>query len=688
VNSHEPRTLIVAVALALASHLAFAGAGVWTTDGPISPDSAGGVPSLVTDPGRPGRVYAGTTKGSVFRSVDGGATWETASRGLPPINLSALAIDHQEGTLYAGYGGFCQLLTNCTSGLFTSGDGGATWIGINFPGGVEAIAVDPTDSRVLYAAGETIRSLGPPFPLGVFRSTDGGKTWTSAGGPGPVSSLAVDPSHPGTLWAIQSGTPTGGATYRSDDDGASWIEVSFGTAPSPGGHVIAFDPFRQGTGFIGTENGLYRISSGGTLPLLAGSAGLAVLSIAFDADDPDALMIGTKNGIYQTRDEGATFFAAPGPSGPILSLTEIASRPTQFIAGTGTGISRSADSGLSWQSANSGLWYTTVTDLVAIPATSSGLRALSGVHKFNSEVVFNERTGSGGAWTVIPTNLSDFQSGSGFSPFGTLTQAQDLPQRLYLLASHDSFCGGVLRSADGGRTWNEVSSPTCARSIAVSPVDADEVFVGGFFDEPSYKSLDGANSWTETLEGGGLVFHIQFAPSQHSTLYAISTDFNGLSNLHRTTDSGSTWIDFGRPQAPGPSVLAVDTSNPLVVYVAVQPATIYRSGDGGNTWTRAGEPELSPVRTLLADPTRPGRLWAAGEGGVFVSNDRGDSWSPLNAGLADLSVLNLVLDPSGRSLHAGTATRGVFDLELTPDRAKITAPLPGRPPSRTVSRVR
>lgn len=676
-----PRFALLALAGLVSSATVEAGVGTWTTKGPILPGSLA-IASIQAARSESSFVYA--TTGSVFRSSDNGVTWEPASRGLTP-GVHALAIDpNHAGTLYAGYGGFVPIGSNTYTGLFRTSDAGATWHSVNFPHGVQALALDPADPGVLYVAAETTRSLGPTLPLGVFRSTDGGLSWTAPTvSLGTLASLAVDPGQPQVVWATGRPSSGGGPVYRSSDQAATWSLIEeAGTT----GHFVAFDPYRAGGVYIGTEQGLFRAPQGRSTPsLVSGSAGLAVLTIAFDPENASVLTLGTKSGVWQTRDGGASFFILPrAPSGEVRTIETRAGSPSLMWAGTEAGLFRSLDGGTSWESANSGIWYTPIKDLIPVSGATGELRAFSGP----ARALF-ERTVPLGDWNLVATNLADLTSlvfGS-LDLFGTLTPAPSRPERLYLLGGPPLFCGQVLRSDDCGRSWNILPDFTCPRSLAVSPFDADPLFAGGFFDWPSYRSFDGGGSWGETLPPGGLVSPILFAPSQPSTLYLLSTGFQGLVNIFRTTDMGSTWIDLGRPASPGPSALAVDSSDPFLVYAAVTSATVYRSRDGAFSWSRAGDAEgLSLVRSLVVDPTRPNRLWAAGEGGVFVSDDSAATWRAINAGLTDLSVRALVLDPSGETLHVGTASRGVFDLELGPDREVVDAPARVRPPASTVRR--
>ena len=142
---------------AASSSPASAGVGVWTTHGP---DGAS-VRAVAVDPANPATVYAGTASGGVFKSTNGGASWSAANSGLASTGVAALAIDPSStATLYAAGGD--------EGGVFKSTDGGARWAAINSglsATSTRALAIDPSTPTTLYVGTD----------VGVFKSTDGGR---------------------------------------------------------------------------------------------------------------------------------------------------------------------------------------------------------------------------------------------------------------------------------------------------------------------------------------------------------------------------------------------------------------------------------------------------------------------------------------------------------------------------------
>jgi photosystem II stability/assembly factor-like uncharacterized protein len=180
--------------------------------------------ALAIDPLRPSRIYAGG-RGGVYRSADGGHRWRASTNPLLKIGVTALAVDPvAPSTVYAIAGN--AWLGPKPWRLVKSSDGGKSWRAPK-PGlsgkFVFSIALDPQDSRTLYAgtwpALRDRRLVGG----GVFKSTNGGRTWKPAGlAKRYVSALAVDPQAPTTVYAVAQEifkSTNGGRTWRKSGRG-------------------------------------------------------------------------------------------------------------------------------------------------------------------------------------------------------------------------------------------------------------------------------------------------------------------------------------------------------------------------------------------------------------------------------------------------------------------------------------
>ena len=231
--------LVCALAILMAYFTAApvdAGVNQWTTSGPAT---SGPINSLAVDPTAPETVYAGSgtsgaVAGTVFKSIDGGASWVPANGNLPSVFVRALVIDPQTpSTIYAGTSG--TFIGQVFRGMFKSIDGGMNWTPLATtpgPGSVTSVAIDPQNPATIYVG--TTAGL----TNAVFKSTNGGGTWTPVGDGLPngiVSALAVDPQTPSTVYA---GTQFG--LFKSINGGAanSWTPINNGFTPSSTPHIL------------------------------------------------------------------------------------------------------------------------------------------------------------------------------------------------------------------------------------------------------------------------------------------------------------------------------------------------------------------------------------------------------------------------------------------------------------------
>ncbi len=220
-----------------------AGIGVWTSIGP----EGGYINALAIDPATPDTLYAGIYRGGVFKSTNGGGSWEAANTGLPSnTDVRALAIDPATpATLYAGTNG---------GGVFKSTNGGGSWEAANTGltnNVVLALAIDPATPDTLYA--------WTSYGGGVFKSTDGGGSWQAANTGLPslpglsnlnVDALAINPASPSTLYAGIGGA----GVFKSTNGGGSWFAFNAGLTNSFV-YTLAIDPATPVTLYAGTSGG-------------------------------------------------------------------------------------------------------------------------------------------------------------------------------------------------------------------------------------------------------------------------------------------------------------------------------------------------------------------------------------------------------------------------------------------------
>jgi photosystem II stability/assembly factor-like uncharacterized protein len=296
-------------------------------------------------------VYAGTGSG-VFKSLDGGGSWQAVNVGLRDRYVFDLAIDQRHpATIYAA----------TDSGVFKSTNAARRWRRTSLPEiATVALALHPRNTRVAYAATDK----------GVYKSSDAGASWrkvTTDRNAVRVFALALDPQRPATVYA-----GSGGGVFKSTDAGRSWKARNLGLFPNgtPVGNdllegfvsAMVVDSRRPQTLYLGCDRGVFKSTDGARTwrPVNTGLPGVVgaspfkhVGSLAIDPDNPQTLYTGTytSHGLFKTTDGGLSW-SAIGPSGKgnVLALAVDPTDPETIYAGMSGGAKAfmSMDGGRTW----------------------------------------------------------------------------------------------------------------------------------------------------------------------------------------------------------------------------------------------------------------------------------------------------------------------------------------------------
>ena len=362
-----------------------------TSQGSLGPVD-GSFNSIAIDPSNSATLYVGTGAGlgglgyscvahqggRVFKSTNGGATWNEISSGLESGRINSLTIDGATGTLYAA--------TSC--GIFKTTDRGATWSAINSglpPGinfgdaviGMKALVVDPFSPATLYAltaAGGPIGNLG----TGVYKTTNGGASWSpmNSGLPsdlfttGPAESLAIDRSNPATLYL---GVAFAGI-FKTTNAGASWSDTGF-SLPRPDADIpeaLVIDPTNPAIVYFVLPEGVYKTTDGGASWSSVYATGhISIDVLAVDPTNPSTLYAGDGGAIppyFAFRTDGVlksttggSSFAAVSPFSDIGALAIDPAHTATVYAGGDTcsnfrcsnlsaALLKTTDGGTSWVS--------------------------------------------------------------------------------------------------------------------------------------------------------------------------------------------------------------------------------------------------------------------------------------------------------------------------------------------------
>ncbi|MDE3243453.1 MAG: hypothetical protein KGO52_12115 [Nitrospirota bacterium] len=302
--------------------------------------------SIALHPTNANILYVATND-SVYKTRDGGASWERMATDLSSYRVLSLALDPAHpASVYAGTMG---------DAVYKSPDGGQRWIAHN-AGLKEHVSVvnrfvfDPRDTETVYAA----------TTVGVFRSTDGGRLWDErmAGMKEVhiVFTLTMDPTRPNIFYA-----GTSGGAYRSLDGTASWQKVNNGLIPpeildaslSLGVSTIAIDPKAPDTVYAGTNNGLFVSTNRADAWTRIGQSlpDQYISSLVLDPSNPSVLYAGGRSGIHKSLDSGRTW-QAMNEGLATLNVRTIVMSPqdpqTLYLGTNGSGLYRSRDGAKSW----------------------------------------------------------------------------------------------------------------------------------------------------------------------------------------------------------------------------------------------------------------------------------------------------------------------------------------------------
>ncbi|HET7090318.1 MAG TPA: hypothetical protein VFL17_16900 [Anaerolineae bacterium] len=552
-------------------------------------------------------VFAATWAG-LFKSTDGGATWQWLPRayfGAPGSMASvAVAPNYATGGHVMAGGGW--------GGLFISRDGGVNWTPNYSVTSVSAIAYSGSfaTSQMAFVAGAN----------GVYKTPDGGATWTRMM-TYPVSSLVLSPRFDGDHLMYAGG----GALYISSDEATSWITRTIAPSATLISALAISPNFNDDrTLYAGTNVGLYRSTDGGlNWSVVPGYSGVPVSSLAISPGWPGhaVFLVGTARGVE--RIVGNAVSAAQGLATLSTRSIALSADETLWVVGTSDhGIYASADGGAAWTpiGLQGGPSHFSIADVSVSPDYASD-RALFAAR--NSSVSIGgsiyRTTDSGATWSPVYSTDS----------VGALAISPEYATDRTVYATGNT--GRVLRSPDGGDTWAQVGTwapgvSYPALRVALPPgYPADgTVFAGG--GQGFWRLPSGETTWQPAASGlisTTYVVAIAVAPNytDSQTLLAAANWVSGMDfygGVFRSTDGGANWqaASAGLPKvemrgvAFSPNYATDDTA------YAISTSQLYRSIDGGRSWTAIGAPPDWPALSDLT-VTRAGHAIVTSSAGVW-----------------------------------------------------------------------
>jgi photosystem II stability/assembly factor-like uncharacterized protein len=562
-----------------------------------------------------GHIWGSNEQRGIFRSKDGGKSWERILFRSNKAGACDLVLDPTNAnTMYAAFWEVSRTPWNLESGgagsgIFKSIDGGDTWTEITRNAGLPqgtigniGITVSPVNSERVWAIVEAEDG-------GVFRSDNAGRTWTKVNEERKLrqrawyySRIYADTQNPESVYVLNTGF------YKSNDGGKTFNNIS---VPHGDNHDLWIAP-NDAARMIESNDGGANVSfNGGKSWTEQDQATAQFYRVALDNDFPYH--------IYGAQQDNST--------------VRIASRTTDF------GITRED-------------WYD-------VGGGESGWIA---PYPKDSEIVF---AGSyGGLITRFDHHTGQLRDVSPWpeNPMGH--GAADLKYRFQwnfpiLFSPHDAetlyTAGNVLfKSTNQGQSW-EVISPDLTRN-----------------DRSKQGSSGGPITKDNTsIEYFDTIFTVMESPIEKGTIWAGSDD--GL--VHVTRDAGKSWQNVtpkGIPDWIQINSIEASPNDAATAYVAATMYKfddfrpyLYKTNDYGRTWKKItrGIPDSSFTRVIREDPNRRGLLYAGTETGMYVSFDDGENWQTLQLNLPVVPIADLVIHKDSRQLVAATQGRSFWILD-------------------------
>lgn len=676
----------------------------WSLEGPGN--IGGRINTLAVHPTNADIILLGYANGGIYRTEDGGSTWTPVFDDQPSLSIGHISFDpHDPDRVWAATGdvnisGYYFL----GSGIYRSDDQGIHWsyMGLGSIGVLSKVMVDPNNPQIIYAGSMGYPSH-PGAEKGIFRSSNGGNSWEktltiddSTG----IIDMVTDPLHPGHVFAaawtrIRSNTRgvtvgPGTGLYKSEDYGATWANVTNGL-PSDIHSRTSVEMSNDGTlflSYIGALSGgecagyveslqhIYKSIDGGlswdTIPStpshgvycdLFGEFGWYFEVLKVNPENSmDMFLMGVD--LIRTVDGGLSWFEAAPPWWTYEVHADkhdlVFAHDEIFVATDGGAYKTDINQFGEWQ------------DIENIPSTQFYRTAWS-PHTPDLYYGGAQDNGTTGGNATMFNEWPRIYGGDGFQPLFDPTE----PDWIYVLTQN----GSVAFSDDGGFDFRGLNkglrgSRYWDMPFVMSSHDPKVLFCG------SYKMFrinmqDSIREWKEispdltrgdTILGNRYPAITAIAQSGLDSMRIYAGTQDGL--LWTTADGGLNWTNI-TDGTPGFFVTSISCStvNPeevIVTYSGYRDNNhhpyIYRSENAGAVWEpiNAQLPMMGVNNLFILPGWNDAVLFAATDGGVYVTSDAGAKWERLGSNMPYMPVYDIDYNPSENTIIAASFSRGIM----------------------------
>ncbi len=649
------------------------------SDGYFGTGSVGAIDAADSDPNI---IYVGmgeqTLRGNVssgdgmYKSVDGGKTWKHI--GLGDTQQIARIRVHPKDPNIVYVAALGHLWGNSDErGIFRTSDGGKTWQKILFRNnatGASELAMDPSNPNTLYAGFWQVSRR--PWRMdsggegsGLFKSTDGGDTWIEitrnrglpAGLNGKMN-ITVSPVNPNRLFAMVENKD--GGLFTSNDGGDNWQRVSESAAirqrPWYYNRVYA-DPENENTVYV-LNVGFHKSIDGGRTFTTIGVPHGDNHDLWIAPNDPKRMIEGNDGGANVSNNGGSSWTEQDQATAQFYRVTTDNDFPYNIYG------AQQDNSTIRIASRSDG-GAITESDWFAVGGGESGWIA---PHPENSDVVFagsydglltrwDRKTGQERNIDVYPDN----PMGSGAE--GTKYRFQwnfpivFSPHRTNGKYALYTAANVLFRSFDEGQSWEPISGDLTRNDRA------KQTHSGG--------AISGDNTSVEYYD---TIFSVDESPVKQGVIWAGTDD--GLVQVSQ--NSGQTWSNVTPKDLPEWIQVNHIRASPHDAGSAYFAATnyknddqkpyLYKTNDYGKTWKKIvnGIPSDHFTRAITEDPNRRGFLYAGTERSIYYSSDDGESWKSLQLNLPIVPITDLTVQKREKDLVVATQGRSFYVLDNLP----------------------
>ncbi len=673
-------------------------------------------------------LYAGTAGGGVWKSSNGGASFEPIFDDyIQSIGKVCVDPHDPDNTIYVGTGEtWTRNSTSIGDGLYKSNDGGQNWKKLPLEGSerISNIIVHPTDKNTIYV-GELGALWGDSETRGVFKSEDGGQTWNKLfyiDQKTGCSDLIMDPNDPNILyasmwefrrtpWSFNSGGTKSGL-FKSTDGGKTWNELRNGFPKGKLGRIaVAVAPSNSKIIYSVIEsedseqNGLYRSDdSGASWKRLNGDFGLVVRPFYFsrivvDPQNPDVLV---KAGLFGSisRDGGKTFKNAGNMHPDIHDIHFDNKDSDRMYFATDGGVYRTWDGGntldivenipvaqfyhITLDDAepyniygglqDNGSWYGPSSSPGGVEARDwnrvgygDGFRVLKHSTK---PILYSEMQGAENVWRYdIEKNQQKTIQPLAVKGDPKLRFNWNAPITLSPNKPDRIYIGSQFLhlSEDMGNTWKIISEDLTTND----PIKQDQENSGGL-------SKDNSGA-----ENHCTIFTIAESPLDENVIWVGTDD----GNVQVTKNGGKSWEEVGQtitglPKNTWCYHIEASVHDKGTAYAVFDGHTnndknpyTHKTTDFGKTWTSIITEDVQGfTRCIQEDLVNPDLLFLGTETGLYITINGGSNWSKFTNNMPSTAVHHLEMHAKTNDIVMATHGRGVIILddisplrELTPE---------------------